>query len=164
MNKVSFCASRLVRSRTAYQIDPCTASAVFAERKKIYSDKLFLANHFIPTLFSFAFLYFRSIASHYVGNSASQLSVSTSFQLWLLDTYSICTPGRWKRIHTYFSASWLLAQDALKLHFHLTIFSFFIRENAFSIVYSSAKQLWSFLSSSSIACARKKRKKKKKNI
>ena len=35
-------------------------------------------------------------------------------------------------------------------------FSFFIREIAFSIAYSSAKQHWSFLSSSSIACARRK--------
>ena len=135
----------------------CTASAVVAERKKIYSDTLFLSNHFIHSLFSFAFMYFGSLASHYVGNSASQLSVSISFQLCLLVTSSICILGRWKRIHTYFSASWLLAQDALKLYFPLTIFSFFIREIAFSVVYSSAKQLWSFLSLSSIACARKKR-------
>ena len=35
----------------------------------------------------------------------------------------------------------------------MTTFSFFFREIAFSIAYSSAKQHWSFLSSSSIACA-----------
>ena len=33
----------------------------------------------------------------------------------------------------------------------------FSSEIAFSVAYSSAKQFWSFLSSSSIACARKKR-------
>ena len=43
-------------------------------------------------------------------------------------------------------------------HFPLTIFSFFIRETALSVAYSSTKQLWSFLSLSSIACARKKKK------
>ena len=48
--------------------------------------------------------------------------------------------------------------------FALTTFSFFFREIAFSIAYSSAKQLWSFLSSSSIACARKKIKRKKYSI
>ena len=89
VNNVCFCASRLMRSRTAYQIDPCTASAVDAERKKIYSDILFLANYFIHILFSFVFLYFRSLASHYVGTSGSQLNFSTSFQLCLLVTSSI---------------------------------------------------------------------------
>ena len=39
--------------------------------------------------------------------------------------------------------------------FYPTIFSF-SSEIAFSVAYSSAKQFWSFLSSSSIACARKK--------
>ena len=34
------------------------------------------------------------------------------------------------------------------------------REIAFSVAYSSAKQLWSFRTSSSIACARKKEKRK----
>ena len=96
-----------------------------------------------------------SILLFCMGNSASQLNVSTSVQLWPQVTDSICIPGRWKRIHKYFSASWLLAQDALELHFLLTIFSFFIRAIAFSVVYSSAKQLWYFLSLSSIACARK---------
>ena len=81
VNNVCFCAGRLMRSRTASQIDPCTASAVVAERKKSYSDTFVLSNHFIHSLFSFAFLYFRSLASHYVGNSASLSSVSTSFQL-----------------------------------------------------------------------------------
>ena len=45
VNNVCFCASRLLRSRTAYQIDPCRASAVAVERKTIYSDTFLLANH-----------------------------------------------------------------------------------------------------------------------
>ena len=44
LSKMCFCASEIMRSRTAYQIDPCTASAVDAERKNIYSDTTSLVN------------------------------------------------------------------------------------------------------------------------
>ena len=86
-NNVCFCASRIMRSRTTYQIDPCTASAVIVVRKKSYSDTIFLVNHFIPSLFSFAILYLRCLASHYVGCSASQLNIN--FLSTLTTSYSL---------------------------------------------------------------------------
>ena len=67
VNNAYFCASEIMRSRTAYQIDPCTASAVDAERKYIcWILRLWQIN-----LFSSIFLYLRIFVIHYVGTPAS---------------------------------------------------------------------------------------------
>ena len=60
-NNVCFCASRIMRSRTTYQIDPCTASAVIVVRKKSYSDTIFLVNHFIPSYSRLQFCIFDAL-------------------------------------------------------------------------------------------------------
>ena len=50
-------------------------------------DTIFLVNHLIPSLFSFAILYLRCLASHYVGCSASQLNIN--FLSTLTTSYSL---------------------------------------------------------------------------